>query len=149
MERALRQPLLVEMGAGELLDKITILRIKCLRFRDVGKRRHVAAELEALSAVWQRVVGEPADAAPGFAALQALNERLWEVEDSLRACERAGDFGSRFIALARSVYQLNDDRAQHKRRINAWYGSAWVEEKEYAAGDSAPPPPSAEVCGDQ
>ena len=50
--------------------------------------------------------------------LAAVNARLWTIEDSMRACEREGDFGPRFIALARSVYAENDQRAALKRAIN-------------------------------
>src|SRR5438270_313792 len=60
------------------------------------------------------------------ADLKAINEALWEIEDKIRDCERAGDFGDAFIALARSVYQTNDRRADVKRSINASAGSRIV-----------------------
>jgi hypothetical protein len=37
------------------------------------------------------------------------------------------------VALARSVYRLNDERASLKKRINLEAGSQLVEEKSYAA----------------
>ena len=58
-----------------------------------------------------------------------MNGRLWTIEDALRACEREGDFGPRFVALARSVYRENDTRAAIKRAINTLASSALVEEK--------------------
>jgi hypothetical protein len=64
--------------------------------------------------------------------LAAVNARLWEIEDAIRACEREGDFGPRFVELARSVYGENDTRAALKRAINALANSALVEEKSYA-----------------
>ena len=67
------------------------------------------------------------------AALRAVNESLWRVEDEIRACERAGTFGPEFVELARSVYRENDRRAELKREINMLLGSAIVEEKSYAA----------------
>jgi hypothetical protein len=60
---------------------------------------------------------------------------LWDVEDALRDCERALDFGSQFVELARSVYFTNDERAAVKRRINELIGSRIVEEKSYAPYD--------------
>jgi len=65
--------------------------------------------------------------------LQAVNEILWVIEDDIRVCERNGDFGPRFIELARSVYRNNDRRSALKRQINELLGSRIVEEKEYAA----------------
>jgi hypothetical protein len=64
--------------------------------------------------------------------LKAVNERLWEIEDDVRKCEATGDFGNRFIALARSVYKENDERAALKRRVNDLLGSVIMEEKSYA-----------------
>ena len=69
-----------------------------------------------------------------------MNEKLWEVEDELRLCAQRGDFGPRFVELARSVYRHNDRRALLMRRVNGLCGSALVEEKSYtASGPSAPP----------
>jgi hypothetical protein len=72
--------------------------------------------------------------------LAAVNERLWTIEDALRACEHEGDFGPRFVALARSVYRENDTRAAIKRAINTLTGSALVEEKSYACQARRPTP---------
>lgn len=132
MATALRQPLLVEIAPGELLDKITILEIKKARFHDAAKVAHVQAELDVLSAARRRALVEPDSLTPLIAELKTVNERLWDVEDSLRQCERESDFSSRFISLARSVYQLNDRRAELKRRINEECGSLLMEEKSYS-----------------
>ncbi|MDX1485026.1 MAG: DUF6165 family protein, partial [Alphaproteobacteria bacterium] len=66
------------------------------------------------------------------AELKAINEKLWEIEDDIRDCERHGDFGEKFIALARSVYRTNDQRVAVKRRINEALGSDLMDEKSYA-----------------
>jgi hypothetical protein len=66
-----------------------------------------------------------------FSRLAAVNARLWEIEDDIRACERDKDFGPRFVALARSVYVTNDERAELKRSISKMCESALVEEKSY------------------
>jgi hypothetical protein len=63
--------------------------------------------------------------------LREVNERLWAVEDALRACEQEKNFGGQFVELARSVYRLNDRRAELKRGINELCSSAIVEEKWY------------------
>jgi hypothetical protein len=60
-----------------------------------------------------------------------VNSRLWEVEDLLRVLEKKNDFTEEFINLARSVYKLNDERAEIKKRINILYGSQFLEEKSY------------------
>ena len=64
--------------------------------------------------------------------MRLVNETLWQIEDDIRDCERAKDFGPRFIELARSVYINNDERAAIKRQINEALGSELVEEKSYS-----------------
>jgi hypothetical protein len=68
-----------------------------------------------------------------MAQLVTVNGELWDIEDRIRDCERAGDFGSGFVELARAVYHTNDRRAALKAQINQLCGSQLVEEKSYAA----------------
>ena len=63
--------------------------------------------------------------------LKQTNQRLWEIEDEIRDCERRRDFGRQFVELARAVYQTNDRRTEIKRQINLLAGSAIIEEKSY------------------
>jgi hypothetical protein len=123
--------ILVPISPGELLDKITILRIKSARMSDAAKLANVRAELAELEKTWRSAVGTQADVAEDERALQAVNERLWVIEDDIRDKERAQAFDARFIELARSVYIENDERAAIKKRINVKLGSRIVEEKSY------------------
>jgi tetratricopeptide (TPR) repeat protein len=117
---------------GELIDKITILRIKAERIGEPEKLANVRRELTLL----ERLAGEDGASEPPIdlltEQLAAVNGRLWAIEDALRSCERQGDFGPRFVALARSVYCENDTRAAIKRVINVLASSALIEEKSYA-----------------
>jgi hypothetical protein len=127
------------ISAGELIDKITILEIKGERIADAAKRANVRAELDALRAVRDRRVPPSAELDRLTAELRRVNERLWRIEDGVRACEARRDFGPEFVALARAVYQSNDRRAALKRRVNELLGSALVEEKHYAGAGGASP----------
>lgn len=121
----------IEVPHGEVADRISILRLKVERVADPGAREQVCAHLAALEAAWARA-GLPAlEHAPGFSELCAVNARLWAVEDALRACERNGRFDGDFVALARSVYQLNDRRAALKRTLDEVLGSPLREVKSY------------------
>ncbi len=123
----------VEISPGELVDRLTILEIKAARIPPGAKRQRVEAELRRLCAARAAVWGtHPSPELLRLAAaLRAINESLWEVEDQLRVCERDQEFGPRFIQLARSVYQQNDRRADLKNQINRWLGSPLREEKSY------------------
>ena len=121
------------VAIGELIDKITILEIKAERFTDAAKRKNVAAELSMLRARRDQAVPQSPRLDALGARLKAVNERIWELEDSIRDCERRADFGPDFVAVARSIYRTNDERAAVKRQINVAFGSGLIEEKSYAA----------------
>jgi hypothetical protein len=123
--------ILVPLSPGELLDKITILRIKSARMTDEAKLRNVRTELEALEQTWRDSGAAIPAVAEDEAALQRVNEELWDIEDRIRDKERAGEFDAVFIELARAVYVTNDERARFKKNINVTLGSRLVEEKSY------------------
>jgi hypothetical protein len=116
---------------GELLDKIAILQIKSERIGDASKLVNVRNELDLLTRLWSAHPASGIDITAERARLKAVNEALWEIEDAIRLKERAQAFDEEFIALARSVYRTNDERAAIKRRINERLGSELVEEKSY------------------
>jgi hypothetical protein len=121
----------VPVSPGELLDKITILRIKSQRMSDPAKVSNVRLELRVLEETWNASAYARIDIAADVAALLAVNERLWVIEDDIRDKERAQAFDAEFIRLARAVYVENDERAVIKRRINTTLGSSIIEEKSY------------------
>lgn len=123
--------LLAPLSPGELLDKITILRIKVQRMADPGQLANVRRELEQLERTWSDSGAAAAGLASAEQALQRINERLWDIEDRLRDKERVQTFDREFIELARAVYLANDERAAIKKRINLALGSSLIEEKSY------------------
>ncbi len=124
--------ILVPVSPGELLDKITILRIKSRRMTDPAKLANVRFELQALEHTFRESPYAAAGIDAEIEALLAVNERLWVIEDDIREKERAQSFDAEFIRLARAVYVENDARAAIKKRINVALGSTLVEEKSYA-----------------
>ena len=123
--------LLVPLSPGELLDKITILRIKVARIQDAAKLANVKRELTLLEQTWKDSGAAVHDVALDERALENVNERLWDIEDRIRDKEAHQTFDREFIELARAVYICNDERAAIKKRINLLLGSSLVEEKSY------------------
>jgi len=123
----------VEVPLGDVIDRITILRIKAVRIDDAVRRAHAVRELAVLEQTWREGAFGEVDEQEETELLSDVNARLWEVEDRLREHERLGDFGPAFIALARSVYRLNDRRAALKSAVNARLGSRLVEVKSYSS----------------
>jgi len=123
-------PILAPISAGELVDKITILRVKAERI-EPAKRPNVAKELALLEALAVEALPASERLAQLTAQLTDVNAALWDIEEGKRDCERRQDFGPEFVRLARAVYQENDRRAAIKRAINEETGSELVEEKSY------------------
>lgn len=121
----------IPVSIGELLDKITILQIKAERLSQAHQVVNVKRELAALDAVWLKADLCHPEVESLQAALKAVNLRLWDIEDALRLQEAQQCFDAKFIALARSVYLENDQRAALKRQINQITGSLYIEEKSY------------------
>ena len=123
--------ILVPISPGELLDTITILRIKVARIQDAAKLANVKRELTLLEQTWKDSGAGAQDVAIDERALENVNERLWDIEDRIRDKEARQTFDRDFIELARAVYLCNDERAAIKRRINVQLGSRLIEEKSY------------------
>lgn len=122
---------MIEISPGELIDRITILELKAERLASAAARANVAAELAGLVAARDAALPACESADALSEVLAAVNADLWTVEDDLRACEARGDFGAGFVALARSVYRLNDRRAALKRDLNDLFGARLREEKSH------------------
>jgi hypothetical protein len=123
----------VEVSPGELIDKITILEIRLERIEGKDKLKNVKLEWETLTRARDEAIEATPELEKLTADLKESNERLWEIEDDIRQCERDKDFGDRFVELARGVYVNNDQRSRLKREINELLGSRLIEEKSYAA----------------
>ena len=130
MTESIPKPALLQVptSVGELVDKITILRIK-RHHLSAPALANVQRELELLEQVLAAsgIVPVPTD----VEELACVNRALWNIEDQIRDHERRRCFDEAFIELARSVYLRNDERAVIKRRINQFCGSLLVEEKAY------------------
>lgn len=119
----------VPVSVGELVDKITILRIKSRRISDPSKLGNIQTELDALMVCAQRAGIDPSSKLAK--QLELINEELWDIEDKIRDKERNKVFDDDFIKLARAVYITNDRRFAIKSSINEQVGSAFREEKSY------------------
>jgi Family of unknown function (DUF6165) len=122
----------IPVAIGELIDRITILEIKVERFTDAAMTKNLRAELSMLRDRRDQAIPQSPTLDALTVQLRAINQRLWDLEDSIRDCERRADFGPDFIAVARGIYRTNDERAAVKRQISVGFGSDLIEEKSYA-----------------
>ncbi len=129
---------LINPGAGEISDRLTILALKILHGTEQGKDvAHFEAERSALlskihsrtlNAMWFDAVLE----------LAGINAMLWHGEDDLRAWRLKGSglaqgweksAAEEIIRLAFRLQALNDRRAELVQQINKEAGDSVTQEK--------------------
>lgn len=120
--------MLIEVSNGEIVDKLTILKIKKDNITDNEKLINISKEYDYL---YQIVFNDLKIAEDDYNELMIVNKKLWDVEDKIRDKERNQEFDSQFIELSRSVYITNDKRSEIKKSINLKTKSTFVEEKSY------------------
>lgn len=122
----------INASVGELLDKISILKIKEQKINDEKKLFNITKELGLLSSIAEKFIEKDEKSYKKFMdELFEINLQLWETEDNIRILENKKNFNDEFIQLARNVYYSNDKRFEIKSKINNFYGSEIVEEKDY------------------
>ena len=120
----------VEVSVGELIDKITILKIKESNITDKAKLKHIRKELDVLEGIVHKENIKVPDEL--IEELRSINQDLWDAEDVIRACEIEEDFGESFVKCARLDAILNDKRFLVKNKINEHTESLKKEQKSYA-----------------
>ena len=118
----------IEVANGEIVDRVSILEIKLNKIKDQSKIINIQKEYDLLKEVMKNIISTSDEL---YQALYSINEKLWEIEDEIRLCEKNKDFGDKFIRLARAVYKTNDERSKVKRQINLKTGSELIDEKQY------------------
>ena len=119
------------ISVGELIDKITILKIKSHLIKDEDKLKNIEKELQSLEELKDELKLDLDKLDPLQSQLYKVNTELWHIENYKRASEKEQLFDDAFINAARQVYLKNDLRAKIKKDINTLVGSTIVEEKSY------------------
>src|SRR5258708_39681485 len=107
----------IEISAGELVDKITILVIKLERMSDSVKLFNVQRDYDMLMEVYRNAIDESDELIVLRDRLREVNAKLWDIEDELREFERNQDFGEGIVRVARSAYRTNDLPSSTSRQI--------------------------------
>ena len=118
------------ISLGELIDKISILKIKQKKINDKKKSFFIKEELSLLQSILLNLALDK-KIYDYLDKLTEVNSKLWRIEDDIRDCERNKKFDQKFIDLSRSVYKNNDERSEIKLEINNDFGSTLVEVKSY------------------
>ena len=123
--------ILIEISAGELLDKLSILEIKLNKIKNPSLLQEIKKEYDTLNKTKNNNINSSNEIDILYKNLKETNEKLWDIENEKRLCEKNSDFNDRFIQLARDVYIVNDKRSKIKLEINKILGSNIKEVKQY------------------
>ena len=126
--------ILVPVSLGELIDKITILKIKQQKITDLVKLENVNREYDLLYNILKEQ--QITDEDEHFKQLYEINVEFWDYHDWQR--ERWQSLGNNANLVDVELYRknreehiLNDKRAEIKKMINLKYKSEIVEEKQF------------------
>jgi hypothetical protein len=120
----------IQISVGELLDKLSILKIKKEKIFDDKKLKYVEEEFEILNEKSSSFLNDE-NIKKIYNDLYLTNKDLWAIEDELRILEKVNEFNSQFVDLARKVYKVNDHRFSLKSKINDITNSSIKEQKSY------------------
>ena len=126
----------IPVSFGELIDKLTILKIKAEKITDIKKIKFIDIEFYSLNQVYLKYYKMMdkdviVNIKSLYNDLYNINNELWIIEDNIRDKERNKEFDNDFIDIARSVYITNDKRMSIKRSIDKLMGSDISEQKSY------------------
>ncbi|OUU49218.1 MAG: hypothetical protein CBC28_01890 [Flavobacteriaceae bacterium TMED68] len=122
----------IPISTGELLDKLSILEIKKDKVKDSAKLKNINHEYDLLINLSKNLKDKDEKSFNSlYEEILKVNKKLWDIEDKIRILESEKKFDEEFISVARSVYFINDDRFDLKKKINETFGSDVAEEKEY------------------
>lgn len=120
----------IPASIGELIDKLSILRVKQIKISNIEKLEYVNKEFELLYNLSSHYLDD-SKVEDLYHKLVEINTKLWDVEDRLREIETERNFKGEFIDLARKVYYTNDARFRLKNEINILTSSEIREVKDY------------------
>ena len=107
----------IPVSIGELIDKLSILRVKQIKILDCEKLSFINKEFELLYSISYNYLKNK-KISNLYDKLININSELWDIEDKLRVLEISKDFSDYFIYQARQVYYINDKRFLLKDKIN-------------------------------
>lgn len=119
---------LVDCSYGEIVDKITILKIKLEKVKDNKQRMNIQKEYDSLQKYMKQ---DDSQFDIYLNDLYTTNKKLWDLEDMIREKSKKKVFDEEYINCAESIHMTNDYRYSIKKQINDTYDSDIKEEKIY------------------
>ena len=127
--------ILIPTAPGELIDKITVLKIKREYISHPERVANIERELSLLEEARKKHFPDTEELLGKITELEdrlkEANETIWHMSEKIRELMDAKDIGQDFIDVSLKIHLSNDTRAAIKKEINTLLGSTIIEEKSY------------------
>ena len=127
--------ILIPAAPGELIDKITVLKIKREYISHPEKVANIERELSMLEEARKKHFPDTGELLGKIQELEdrlkKANETIWHMSEKIRELVDTKDFSKDFVEVSLKIHLSNDIRATIKKEINILLGSHIIEEKSY------------------
>ena len=123
----------VSCSFGEIVDKVTILKIKKQKVTNQQALFNIQTELQLIEQDNPQLNTKD----KLFDILYDTNMKLWDLEDEIRIKSYQKKYDAEYIKCAESIHTTNDLRYKTKQKINVKYNSLIKEEKIYELTENA------------
>ena len=104
---------IISCSFGEVIDKITILKLKLKHATTETQIKNISFELNAI----QNNCPLSTKDNELFKQLYDVNKLLWDLEDNIRHKSELKQFDQRYIEYAENIHIMNDKRADIKKKL--------------------------------
>lgn len=127
--------ILTPTSPGELIDKITVLKIKREKISHPERVANIEKELSMLEEAREKHFPDTEELLDRVSELEArlkeANETIWQMSERIRELADAKNLGEEFVDVSLKIHLSNDVRSALKKEINLLLGSSIIEEKSY------------------
>lgn len=121
----------IECSLAELLDKISILRIKRDVIKAPEKLRHIKNELEKLEGELKGLGLEMSLLEEKIDGFESINKKIWDYEEIISCSLELGEKDGRFLEASWGSHLNNKRRFKLKQEVNTLFLSDIIETKSY------------------
>ena len=114
----------ISCSFGEIIDKITILKLKKEHTSNLALLKNINNELNSIYNDIQNYYDiQIINSEKLTNLLYNINKKLWNYEDKIRNKSKKKQFDKEFIETADNIHRVNDLRHDIKNQINKKYKS--------------------------
>jgi hypothetical protein len=115
----------IPVSVAELVDKVTILKLKLNNITDNDKLINIKKEYDELNLLLNLAGINECD--ENFLKMLEINQKIYTLQDFLMLKNNDDEF----LRLSKMLHQYNNERSRIKKEINIKFKSEIIEEKSY------------------